>query len=56
MYCKLYILHNITCSLVISLGVWWSELPTTNNEIAGSIPGSAVGIPIATMVWVACRI
>jgi hypothetical protein len=27
-----------------SLMAWWSELLTTNHEVLGSIPGSAVGI------------
>jgi hypothetical protein len=27
-----------------SLVVWWSELPTTNHEVPGSIPGSTMGI------------
>jgi hypothetical protein len=27
-----------------SLVAWWSELLTTNHEVPGSIPGSAVGI------------
>jgi hypothetical protein len=42
---------------------WWSELLTARHDVPGSIPGSAVAnfplqgkIPIATMVWVGCRI
>jgi hypothetical protein len=33
-----------TLSLGTSLVAWWSELLTTNHEVPGSIPGSAVGI------------
>jgi hypothetical protein len=31
-------------SVVTSLVAWWSELLTTNHEVPGVIPGSAVGI------------
>jgi hypothetical protein len=34
--------------------VWWSELLTTNHEVAGSISGCRE-VPIMTVVWVACR-
>ena len=33
-----------TYTNVLSLVVWWSELPTTNHEVPGSIPGSTMGI------------
>jgi hypothetical protein len=38
---KILILYS---PIMTSLVAWWSELLATNNEVPGSIPGSAVGI------------
>jgi hypothetical protein len=55
--------QNITVIACCMLLTVLLELLTTSHEVPALIPGSAVGIfplqgkiPIATMVWVACRI
>jgi hypothetical protein len=43
--CAIHAGSNITLCVMYyltSLVVWWSELLTTNHEVRGSIPGSAV--------------
>jgi hypothetical protein len=37
-------LHTRFTLHLTSLVAWWSKLLTTNDEVPGSIPGSAVGI------------
>jgi hypothetical protein len=40
-------MRSVTVLPLTSLVAWWSDLPTTNHEVPGLIPGSAMGISLA---------